>query len=471
MARRVWLSLLAGVLAMAVVMAGWAPPASAAPGSRVLPRPTEPAGEVLKSVDVVPVVPADQSTGRIAEVTAPDIAWPSARSERSRAVTVEADGSATEVPDTGLRVSVEQHDARADAGSDDAAKRDPAETRVHAVEQAVVERVAGAGVGYVVEGEPGSTVTLDLDYAPFADAVGADWAGRLRWIAAPACILDTPEDEACQQISLLDSANDPAAQRLAGEVSLAGGPMVVMAAGAPTSAGGDFTATGLSPSSSWSAGGSSGEFAWSYPLRTPPVPGRLSPGLTIGYSSAEADGRTSGSNNQPSWLGEGFDLSAGFIERRYAQCADEVGTAGANNAATTGDLCWLTDSARTNDAKWDNATLSLAGHSGELVRIGNTAVWRLAQDDGTRVEKIGTAGAVSGEYWKVTTTDGTQYYFGRGASDGLPGTATNSVWKVPVAGNHAGEPANNTAFGSSFRSVPWRWNLDYVVSPDGDTMT
>lgn len=143
-------------------------------------------------------------------------------------------------------------------------------------------------------------------------------------------------------------------------------------------------------------------------------------------------------------------------------------SAGANNTAKTGDRCWATDAARTNDRKWDNATLSLPGHSGELVRVGNTTQWRLKTDDGTRVEKIGTPGA-SGEKWKVTTTGGTQCFFGASSTAGV--SATNAVWTLPVAGNHAGEPGYNAAFASSFTTVPWRWNLDYVVSINGDSMT
>lgn len=476
---RWWKASVVGLLVAAVLVTSWgsATPAAADP-ARV--RPTDRgADRQLASVDVVPVQPGDQSTVPVDVVSAPKVVWPVGPA-RTHEVTVEVGAKAAAVSDTGLRIAAVSvgvsgvegvSEAGRGQGSDVVSAGSVQTMRVRPVAQAVVERLAGPGVGYIVEGMPGSTVRVELDYAPFADAVGADWGGRLRWIAAPSCFLDTPEVKDCQQFAWLDSINDPATKTLTGEATLSGGSVVVMAAGAPTSSAGDFTATSLSSASAWAAGGSSGAFTWNYPLRTPPVPGRLGPDLVINYSSADADGRTSGSNNQPSWLGEGFDLSVGFIERRYAQCADEVGSAGANNATKTGDLCWLTDPARTNNAKWDNATLSLSGHSGELVRIGSTAVWRLIDDDGTRVEKVGAAGATSGEYWKVTTTDGMQYFFGKGASDGLPGTATNSVWKVPVAGNHAGEPAYASGFGSSFRSVAWRWNLDYVVSPDGDTMT
>ncbi|WP_158681156.1 RHS repeat-associated core domain-containing protein [Micropruina glycogenica] len=246
---------------------------------------------------------------------------------------------------------------------------------------------------------------------------------------------------------------------------------MALAAGASSDQG-SFGATSLKPSSSWEAGGSSGTFSWSYPIATPDVAGSLSPDLAIGYSSGATDGAVSTTNNQASWLGEGFDLPVGFIERKFVTCGLETTPKpGGNQPAGNEDLCWNTESARTNNAKYDNAVLSLQGHSGALIRVGNTTAWRLQDDDGTRVEKIGTI-AGGNESWKVTTPDGTQYFFGKGKADGADAPATNSVLKVPVAGNHSGEPGYTAgAFASSFTTQPYRWNLDYVVATTGDTMT
>lgn len=176
---------------------------------------------------------------------------------------------------------------------------------------------------------------------------------------------------------------------------------VLAAAAATTSEQGDYTATSLKPSAAWAAGSMSGEFTWSYPIAAPDVPGEVSPDLSIGYSSGGTDGGVSNTNNQASWVGEGFELGSAFIERKYAGCYDDR-SGGTNSSSTASDLCWYTDSKKTNDQKWDNAFLSMAGHAGELVRIGNTAEWRLEVDDGTRVAKIGTA-ASNNEYWRVTT--------------------------------------------------------------------
>ena len=77
------------------------------------------------------------------------------------------------------------------------------------------------------------------------------------------------------------------------------------------------------------------------------------------------------------------------------------------------------------------------------------------------------------EYWKITTPDGTQYFFGR---DRLPNWSagkreTSAQWTVPVFANHINEPCFTTAgFASSWCSQAWRWNLDYVVDPHGNSM-
>src|SRR5690606_34212352 len=104
---------------------------------------------------------------------------------------------------------------------------------------------------------------------------------------------------------------------------------------------GDYKATSLSASATWKAGGNSGDFSWSYPMRVPPVPGELTPEVKLEYSSQSVDGRTSNTNNQPSWAGEGFDLWPGYIERRYKPCADDG--APKSNGIDPGDQCWAYD--------------------------------------------------------------------------------------------------------------------------------
>jgi hypothetical protein len=314
--------------------------------------------------------------------------------------------------------------------------------------------------------QPGWT-SLSMDYSGFATAIGADWAGRLRLVQLPRCALSTPQSAACMPIPLV-SHNNVAAQQLSGDVPLGGGDgtLVAATAGASDSAG-TFTASSLQASATWSAGGNSGAFTWSYPMRTPPSLGGPAPAVALAYSSSAVDGRNQATNNQPSWVGEGFDWWPGYIERSYKTCADDMG-GGANNSTETGDECWGTD----------NATLSLSGAGGELIKDDATGAWHPKYDDNTLVQRLtDTVNADNNhEYWKLTTADGTQYYFGLNRLPGYTGTApadktTSSVWTVPVAGNNTGEPCHAAAFIDSFCNQAWRWNLDYVVDTHGNTMS
>ena len=38
-------------------------------------------------------------------------------------------------------------------------------------------------------------------------------------------------------------------------------------------------------------------------------------------------------------------------------------------------------------------------------------------------------------------------------------------------GNNAGEPCHSATFAASCCDQAWRWNLDYVVDPHGNTMS
>lgn len=221
--------------------------------------------------------------------------------------------------------------------------------------------------------------------------------------------------------------------------------------------GGRPTATPLSPSATWDVSKQTGDFTWSYPLRVPPVPGGLEPSLALGYASSAVDGRTSATNNQPSWVGDGWGLGESFVERTYGGCMqDKEGSRGPKNGFdNVGDLCW----------RGDNATSVFDGGGGLMIRAGGDS-WKLKSDDYTRVQQIGTpdGGQQDGEGWKITATDGTQYFFGSRA-------ASNSVWKVRVYGDDSGEPCYDAAsFKASRCDQAWRWNLDKVVDRNGNTM-
>ncbi|HEU5156106.1 MAG TPA: RHS repeat-associated core domain-containing protein [Streptosporangiaceae bacterium] len=307
---------------------------------------------------------------------------------------------------------------------------------------------------------------MRLDYSGFTQAFGGSYGSRLRLEQLPGCAITTPERAACRTATPVATTNNGKAQTLTADVDAAtSGATVLAAAAAPSGSAGDYKATSLSASATWKSGGSSGDFTWSYPMRVPPVPGGLAPQVAVSYSSGSVDGRTANANNQPSWVGEGFDLWPGYIQRGYKSCEDD-GAPKDQWGNSPGDQCW----------GYDNATITWNGKGGELIPAGSRQ-WRLKDDDGTRIEELtDTAtgnGDNDGEHWKLTTTDGTQYFFGKNKlpnwTSGSP--QTRSTWTTPVYGDDPGEPCYDSGgFAASWCRQAWRWNLDYVVDPHGNAI-
>ncbi|WP_237407932.1 ricin-type beta-trefoil lectin domain protein [Streptomyces sp. M2CJ-2] len=249
----------------------------------------------------------------------------------------------------------------------------------------------------------------------------------------------------------------------------ASGPQVIGAMDTGASAAGDFTATPLLSAGSWSAGASSGAFTYGYQVQVPETAGGLMPKIALSYSSQSVDGRTSATNNQASWIGDGWDYNPGSITRTYANCRQDSKKSGSNNAThRTADMCWGSD----------NATLSLGGMTTELVWDEDKGTWFTANGDGSKIERVKDStsgnGARNGEYWVVTTRDGTRYHFGKhklpGWTDGQP--VTDSVLTVPVYGNHPGEDCYKAGdWAGSWCTQGWRWNLDYVEDVHGNAMS
>ncbi|MEU2383586.1 SpvB/TcaC N-terminal domain-containing protein [Streptomyces sp. NPDC012461] len=329
---------------------------------------------------------------------------------------------------------------------------------------------------------------VEIDYSGFRNAYGGDWASRLTLRTLPTCALTSPGKKKCATGVELPTDNDTDTHSLTAAVSLPAaapsdtseGARPVVPAGAKYSVAantvllaataqeagpsGDFGATSLAPSASWAAGGSSGAFSWTYPIDTPDIAGNLVPELKLGYSSQSVDGRTAATNNQANGIGDGWSMEPGYIERQYVSCSDDK--KGSNTTAEVGDLCW----------KKDNAVINLGGQSNILIKDSTSGEWHLENDDGTKVEKLSSTaranGDNDGEYWRVTTPDGTRYFFGynRPAGWATGKEETNSTWTVPVYGNQTGEPCHATAFKDSWCQQAWRWNLDAVVDPHGDAM-
>lgn len=356
-------------------------------------------------------------------------------------------------------------------------------------------------------------VSVQLDYAKYQNLYGADWASRLTFVQFPECYLSTPDLEECRTYEELETANDTKAKTItatvdtaadgtvtptatptvtargsgvmqaayvrssdARQIAASGDKAVIGAVDSGTGHGGSFKATPLIASGKWAAGSSSGAFTWSYPLTVPPAPAGPTPQIAFDYNSQAVDGKTATSSPQASWIGEGWEYDPGHIERRYRTCKEDSKTTTAgtpNNTAKkdkTSDLCWVSY----------NAVMSLGGKTLELVRVGESNgvdVYRPQHDDGTRVERRtgGNNGDNDGEYWVVTATNGTKYYFGLNQVGG--GHAeTNSVLTVPVFGNHAGEPCHAATFATSrcnndtSKQQAWHWGLDKVIDVHGNVM-
>ncbi|MEV4539347.1 RHS repeat-associated core domain-containing protein [Asanoa sp. NPDC049518] len=419
-----------------------------APGVPAQPAPA--AGVRLKAEKPKPD-PTAEKTMRVAD----NVAWPV-----GGAAEIDAAQTDSRLQNVGgLSIDV------ATTGSAGRARVDaPRRARVQVFGQATAKSLRADGPVFRLhrpDNANDAAVRVRVGYEQFAHARGGDWGARLQLVALPACALTSPEKSECRTKRVLPTVNEAGGQVLSADVNLSANEssaMLLTMAASQSSSQGSYKATTLSQSSSWSVSMASGAFAWTYPISVPTTAGGFGPQVGLAYSSQTVDGRTAATNNQGSWVGEGFGYEPGYIERRYKPCKDD----GHDNSA---EQCWA----------FQNGVMMLSGHSGSLIKV-NDDQWKLSSDDGSKVERLTgmTNGDDNGEYWKVTTTDGTQYFFGRNR---LPGWVadkeeTRSVWTMPVYGDDAGEPCNDSSgFSSSWCQQAWRWNLDYVVDPRGNVIS
>jgi hypothetical protein len=431
-------SLRATIFMPAVLVAGLftgavAPPAQARPAA------PGPAGAAERSVAGRPL-PArpgapDPEAGKPATRPAP--VWP-----RAGETTVDL-GSARAAAVPGAAVSIA------------AAGAPVRHVQVRVLDQKTVGKVGGIGVAVQVARTDGGTrpqpVTMTFDYAGFRYAGGGDLAGRLRLVRLPGCALTRPAEPRCAG-SPVPARNDPAAARIIAQVpATAHAPDadVYTLAAAASSDSGDYRATDLRPSGKWAGADGSGDFTYSYPIPVPPSPYGEAPDLALSYSSQSVDGRTSASNNQASWVGLGWDLNPGFVEREYRACAKD-------GTDTLSDLCWYSPYAK--DEEGAAYVISLNGTSTELIR-DSAGRWHAKDDPGWKIEHTydGDNSDNSNEAWVVSTPDGNRYIFGY---------HQDSNWTVPVVGNDSGEPCHSTA-PTPCRQT-YRWNLDEVRGHNED---
>jgi hypothetical protein len=331
----------------------------------------------------------------------------------------------------------------------------------------------------------GGRVQVQLDTTALAGEYGGNYAQRLRWVQLPACAMSTPDLPQCQtrtpvsvgydrsgrltaDVTLSSSIGRPGAASTAAAANSsarAAAPMVVLAAmSVPAGSAGSYGATSVKPSDQWSVGGTGG-FAYSYPIVMPPTLGGVAPTVELGYSSASVDGLTASANAQASWVGSGWSYDPGFIERSYQPCSSD-GISG------SGDTCWAYGG--------HEVSLNGNGSGGQIVSDDTSHTWRLSNDSGATIQLLTGAnnGAYNGEYWVMTQQDGTRYYYGAGhlpTAEGGTGIdpASNATWTQPVYCPKSGDPCYSSGSGqqSYAGNMAYRWNLDYVVDPHGNTTT
>ncbi|MDH6580868.1 hypothetical protein P3T29_006562, partial [Kitasatospora sp. MAP5-34] len=349
------------------------------------------------------------------------------------------------------------------------------------------------------------SVRVGLDYGAFSQAIGGNYASRLRLVQLPACALTTPELARCRVQTPLTSTNDPktgavssvvalgsAAVTNAADTSFASardaasrvtsavykeagqsGPLLAQSASTAGSAtvlaatdstgqegggGGTYASTGLSPSGSWSQSGSSGDFTYTYKVQAPGSTTSLAPDASLSYDSGSVDGKTANTQAQASWVGDGWTTQDSSITQSFVPCADSPeGSAG---SVTTPDECY----------DGQILSLSLNGSSTFVVYDSSSSTYRLADDSGATVSHVTNSSNGSGtyntDYWVITERNGTAYYFGRNQ---LPGwssgkATTNSVDYERVYAAHSTDPCYNATPANSYCTMAYRWHLDYVTT-------
>jgi RHS repeat-associated protein len=362
----------------------------------------------------------------------------SRRSAHGSGSPADEEGAISEQPVTSVRVTMASHGAATALGV-----------------RGVVFSVARADGSSA----PGR-VHVSLDYSQFADAYGGTYASRMHLVELPSCALTTPQVPACRTPIQAGSADDVRTSMVGADINLPGNgasvtdhtsgsatpavltaavsssaSQVILAAEATYSgSGGNYAAEPLSEMDEWVNGGSSGAYVDSYPIQVPPVPGGLEPTVSLNYDSQSADGRTNSTNNEASWIGDGWDYQPGYVEVDYDTCASNA------LEPDTGDLC----------SDHPIVTMTLNGSTTTLIGTGTSIA---PENDGG--EKV-----IQGSNdWEIITPDGTQYWFGLndlpGYTSGDP--STNSLWTVPV-------------YDDGLSSKPWRYMLSYVVDPHGNAV-
>ncbi|MET9246178.1 DUF5615 family PIN-like protein [Nonomuraea sp. NPDC003709] len=484
---RVWRRLRTMVLVIAVAMAVLIS-GLGVPDNLVVPAAASVEGpDPETSVDGRPV--AKEKVAKGAEESQPQVerkepVWP-------QPGTAEVDPGAKAVAAGGLPVRISEVKGAADVGT----------VKVETLPADTVRKLGGVGIAARLTGQSAGKVRAEFSYAGFRDAYGGNFATRLQVLRVPACALTIPRPRDCvvrpQQVKAhndiktgtltADIDTDPASGKAApltpsksqtgkdtkaadarAAQAFTSGSVYVLAAGM-TGPDGNFGATDLKPSGTWQAGTSGGGFSYDYPLPEAPSPVGNGPNLSLQYDASSVDGEGNWTNNQSGVTGIGWNLSAGFIERKYRRCtarneydpdtAELIWYADENGPYASA-VCWESPDELATDVTKDytqsELVLNLAGRSASIVKDRTSGLWKTVPDFGWKIEQL-TGGADGLEYWKVTSSDGQVHRFGY---------TKDAQWQLQYIGNQRGEPCSDRYFNDMIPPTcagVWRWNLDQSI--------
>ncbi|MET9411551.1 polymorphic toxin type 24 domain-containing protein [Streptomyces sp. NPDC002935] len=429
--------------------------------------------------DVVEVAPLPEGEGAVAQLASARLTDDDASPSTDPSPSDSPEGGTSPTPESGVTSEPQPSDsastsesasasASAEPADDDPISPDQVDVRV--LDRDDVAPAGGIGLGLQVTRSDGVTtpgqVQVSIDYSGFKYAYGGEFASRLRLVKLPACALETPDAEDCRGREFVPVDNDtktgtltatvvaePDDSGLSSQLGSGAGASVYAVTSSSSSDQGDYRASTLSPTGSWEVATGSGAFTYNVPIQLPKPAMGSAPSLAMTYNSQSVDGRTSATNNQASWVGMGWDLGVGFIERRYRNCTQD-------GLDDIGDMCWDSPNTATEP---DGAVyvINLNGVSSQLIQDGTgTGSYHVQDDPGWRVQHLKDGHGADDEYWVISSQDGHRYYFGWGRSE-RTGTTTASVFTEPVVGDDLGEPCH-----SQFPepcTQAWRWNLDRTV--------
>jgi hypothetical protein len=165
----------------------------------------------------------------------------------------------------------------------------------------------------------------------------------------------------------------------------------------------------------------SGSSSYSFPISVPPGPGGLQPSISLSYNSQTAD--SAASRSQASWVGLGWSLDGGYIQRNQNGTPNYYGS---EYAATVGmdDDYKTTGSGTTFTGTDGDDTFSLVvnGQSWTLYRVPDTdnnedtIDYHTSDESYWRVRRFHSHGDVGGyngdtSYWVAWDKTGNSFYF------------------------------------------------------------